>query len=649
MVTFKEIQKLFPAKLSKEAAKELDTIRKKMNSLKTEDEKKAYFEELKLKYAQSPTTETTQKEASTTSQKPKALSSFAELGQFRDELAEQTHPTTATEKEAQPKKNKPTKTKKRKSKYSKKDLKNLYPSQEALDDAWEYLQHQPDNEKEKFITERKEKIRIQEELTQIALPHSPDGKLSREIHTQIVNISFLPPEEREKAIKEFLQMCQNKEDKAMTEENKFYTEQEKQEIVKEIELRKKARENLGITESGLSSGVDTLEEKLIKNWAAGHKITLTYELRNAAHEHLKSHSNLDEFMPYTEKEKQETEEKKDTKKFKLGEGETPVTPAPKQEEEQILYDEQLQSIKEHWQKWCEETKDEQDQPLRNFKEIPNEDGFLKFEIEPTEALKAQNPEAKGAEVTYYSETEATMPMTDYAYFDEMIKAAKDVSKAEVIECGNIKTPGYATRLIAAAYAHDMEVEMAPNKLDLSPEIIKDIPDDVMLKVLDKQIFNRDSNAAEKVDYESIKEGLAAYKAIQERQKDENGNPKGEMKTLDISKMQFSDEAAKNKTIAAALEMGLKIENNGKELEIDPKEIEEISPIAYEKLIKKQETKNTIENLKARKKENEENRKNLNTEETTTQDHQKTEENSSNQTKNNNNYNNYQQRNRGGRD
>ena len=135
MVTFKEIQKLFPAKLSKEAAKELDTIRKKMNSLKTEDEKKAYFEELKLKYAQSPTTETTQKEASTTSQKPKALSSFAELGQFRDELAEQTHPTTATEKEAQPKKNNPTKTKKRKSKYSKKDLKNLYPSQEALDNA----------------------------------------------------------------------------------------------------------------------------------------------------------------------------------------------------------------------------------------------------------------------------------------------------------------------------------------------------------------------------------------------------------------------------------------------------------------------------------------------------------------------------------
>lgn len=248
----------------------------------------------------------------------------------------------------------------------------------------------------------------------------------------------------------------------------------------------------------------------------------------------------------------------DTKKLTVSEQEIPTEPAQPQDE-QAAYDERLQSIKEHWEKWCEETKDEQDQPLRNFKEIPNEDGFLKFEIEPTEALKAQNPEAKGAEVTYYSETEATMPMTDYAYFDEMAKAAKEVSQADVIECGNIKTPGYATRLIAAAYAHDMEVEMAPNKLDLSPEIIKDIPDDVMLKVLDKQIFNRDSNAAEKVDYESIKEGLAAYKAIQERQKDENGNPKGEMTALDISKMQFSDEAAKNKTIAAALEMGLKVE------------------------------------------------------------------------------------------
>lgn len=675
MVTFKEIQKLFPAKLSKEAAKELDTIRKKMNSLKTEDEKKAYFEELKLKYAQSPTTETTQKEASTTSQKPKALSSFAELGQFRDELAEQTHPTTATEKEAQPKKNKPTKTKKRKSKYSKKDLKNLYPSQEALDNAWEYLQHQPDNEKEKFITERKEKIRIQEELTQIALPHSPDGKLSREIHTQIVNISFLPPEDREKAIKEFLQMCQNKEDKTMTDCNEddfnYYLDiyidsnnLDKKEL-KEFQI-KAAREYFN---GNGSLGNFTLPEKETPKEYTVHKNTqqrptakeiinineddfnhylevfieshnlnkkdLTENQINAAREYFSGYGSLGNFiLPEPQK--------KDTKKFKLGEGETPVTPAPKQEEEQILYDEKLKSIKEHWQTWCEKT-------LRDFEEIPNEDGFLKFKIEPTDALKAQNPEAKGAEVTYYSETEATMPMTDYAYFYEMAEAAKKVSQADVIECGNIKTPGYATRLIAAAYAHDMEVEMAPNKLDLSPEIIKDIPDEVMLTVLEKQFFNRDSNAAEKVDYESIKEGLAAYKAIQERQKDENGNPKGEMKTLDISKMQFSDEAAKNKTIAAALEMGLKIENNGKELEIDPKEIEEISPIAYEKLIKNQETKNTIENLKARKKENEENRKNLNTEETITQDHQKTEENSSNQTKNNNNYNNYQQRNRGGRD
>ena len=142
----------------------------------------------------------------------------------------------------------------------------------------------------------------------------------------------------------------------------------------------------------------------------------------------------------------------------------------------------MQGIKEHWEKWCAETKDEKDQPLRNFKEIPNEDGFLKFEIEPTEALKAQNPDAKGAEVTYYSETEATMPMTDYDYFHQMAKAAKEVSHADVIECGEIKTPGYATRLIAAAYANGLDVENAPDKLDLSNETLKGIPDETVLTV-----------------------------------------------------------------------------------------------------------------------------------------------------------------------
>lgn len=346
-----------------------------------------------------------------------------------------------------------------------------------------------------------------------------------------------------------------KEDKTMTEENKPMTEEEKQNIVKEMELRKKARENLGITGEALSSGADALEEKLIKSWADTHKVTLTHDLRNAAIEHLKSHSSLDNFMA-------DMPVKQEPKKFKVDEPEPSAAPAPRQKEEEketAPYDEQLQSLKEHWEKWCAETKDEKDQPLRNFKEIPNEDGFLKFEIEPTEALKAKDSNAKGAEVTYYSETEATMPMTDYDYFHQMAKAAKEVSHADVIECGNIKTPGYATRLIAAAYANGLDVEKAPNKLDLSNETLKGIPDKDILTVLNKQVFNRDSGTAEKVDYDSVKDALRVYKDIQERATDENGNPKGQMKSLDISKMQFSDEAAKNKTIAAALEMGINIE------------------------------------------------------------------------------------------
>lgn len=462
---------------------------------------------------------------------------------------------------------------KKKSKYSKKDLKALYPNKEELDNAWEYFHRLPENKKENFLNERRARIEVQDRLKQSAQTHFPDGNLPQEIRNRIINISFLAPEERKKAAEEFLKEYPNQEDKTMTEEN---TQKNKSELYDEA-LNNWSK-NKGIDLNNLSDdakkaasayfdehgNLDDFETQVIEqNGNEQSSASKEDNAQQASHnldnqeQDSKKVTVSEQEIPAESAELQDNLEQ-DTKKLTVSEQEIPAEPAQPQDE-QAAYDERLQSIKEHWEKWCEETKDEQDQPLRNFKEIPNEDGFLKFEIEPTEALKAQNPEAKGAEVTYYSETEATMPMTDYAYFDEMAKAAKEVSQADVIECGNIKTPGYATRLIAAAYAHDMEVEMAPNKLDLSPEIIKDIPDDVMLKVLDKQIFNRDSNAAEKVDYESIKEGLAAYKAIQERQKDENGNPKGEMTALDISKMQFSDEAAKNKTIAAALEMGLKVE------------------------------------------------------------------------------------------
>ena len=462
---------------------------------------------------------------------------------------------------------------KKKSKYSKKDLKALYPNKEELDNAWEYFHRLPENEKENFLNERRARIEVQDRLKQSAQTHFPDGNLPQEIRNRIINISFLAPEEQKKAAEEFLKEYPNQEDKTMTEEN---TQKNKSELYDEA-LNNWSK-NKGIDLNNLSDdakkaasayfdehgNLDDFETQVIEqNGNEQSSASKEDNAQQASHnldnqeQDSKKVTVSEQEIPTESAELQDNLEQ-DTKKLTVSEQEIPTEPAQPQDE-QAAYDERLQSIKEHWEKWCEETKDEQDQPLRKFKEIPNEDGFLKFEIEPTEALKAQNPEAKGAEVTYYSETEATMPMTDYAYFDEMAKAAKEVSQADVIECGNIKTPGYATRLIAAAYAHDMEVEMAPNKLDLSPEIIKDIPDDVMLKVLDKQIFNRDSNAAEKVDYESIKEGLAAYKAIQERQKDENGNPKGEMTALDISKMQFSDEAAKNKTIAAALEMGLKVE------------------------------------------------------------------------------------------
>lgn len=125
MVNFTEIQKLFPAKLSKENAAELNNIRKKMNSLKTEAEKEAYFEELKRQYAPSSANKTAKEDAAPIPQK---------------------------------KEEKTTRQKKKKSRYNKNDLKQIYgDNQDLIDITWEYLQHLPDSEKKNSLRRKKKK------------------------------------------------------------------------------------------------------------------------------------------------------------------------------------------------------------------------------------------------------------------------------------------------------------------------------------------------------------------------------------------------------------------------------------------------------------------------------------------------------------
>ena len=580
MVTFKEIRKFFPAKLSKKDAEELNTIRQEMNSLKTEDEKKAYFEEFKLKYAQSPTTESTKKETNTPSQKPKTLSSFAELGQFHDELAKQPHSSTAEKKDVQPKKNKTTKTK---SKYSKKDLKKFYSSQEALDSAWEYLQHQPNIEKEKFIAEREEKIRIQKELTQIALPHSPNGKLSREIHTQIVNISFLPPEKREKAVKKFLQIYQNNEDKTMTKEST------KNPFDKEFEKWKQNNPTIPLDEEKAKKYFDTYGnlENFMKDPSENPEISKeTQGKTEKPREEAKPASPQEEptiavrFNDGATKPEGQEGQPNTTVRFSDG------------VQEQQDKENGLAGIEKLWRTWCDE-RDENKNLLRNFENTSKkeDDGSLQFKITPTDALKAQKEkkglEAKSAEVTYYDENNVTMPMTDYDYFAKAVEIAKQIPGATVIECGDIQTRGYATRLIAAAYANGLEVEKAPkpNEIDLSNETLKGIPEEAILMVLDKQFFNRDANTAEKIDYESIKEALRVYTDI--LYKDTKENSTSEPKKLDISKILHEpiDKAVRDKVIAAALEMKLRVNNNGTPVEFNKEEIEKTEGIPKEALEK----------------------------------------------------------------
>lgn len=442
-----------------------------------------------------------------------------------------------------------------------------------------------------FYDAAKEK-NAKEELEQAArLIQELQTSLNTFINSAITEYKKQYPDmDEDIAVKDYQQRFADKISRIMNESNSLKDLKQQLttylETIKQVTSQLKTitpKEDKTMTEENKEENKTEPEyDEVLNNWSKSKGIDLeklSDDNKKAARAYFDKHGNLDDFEtqvieqngneqsspsgPKDEKEdntdktpqpnssdkEQETDNKKASVKLKVSE----------QQEKHSPLNEDLGKIKEHWEKWCAETKDEKDQPLRNFKEIPNEDGFLKFEIEPTEALKAKDSNAKGAEVTYYSETEATMPMTDYDYFHQMAKAAKEVSHADVIECGEIKTPGYATRLIAAAYANGLDVENAPNKLDLSNETLKGIPDETVLTVLDKQIFNRDSGTAEKIDYDSVKDALRVYKDIQERAKDENGNARGLMESLDVSKMRFTDEAAKNKTIAAALEMGLKIE------------------------------------------------------------------------------------------
>lgn len=349
--------------------------------------------------------------------------------------------------------------------------------------------------------------------------------------------------------------------------------------------------------------------KVLNNWAKSKGIDLeklSDDNKKAAQAYFDKHGNLNDFetkviekddnnnQSSAEKENKEgnetptpSESSNPNNEDKETDKEPVVFKVNEKKEEHTPLSKNLNKIRDYWKKWCAETLDDKKKhPLRKFTEIPNDEGYLKFKIEPTAALEAQNPDDKGAEVTYYSETEATMPMTDFVYFDKLVEIAKKESHAKVIECGNIQTRGYATRLIAAAYANGLDVENAPNKLDLSNETLKGIEDKDILTVLDKQIFNRDSNIAEKIDYDSIKDALSVYKDIQERAKDENGNARGLMKSLDISKMRFTDEAAKNKTIAAALEMDLKIEGVDK-LNLTEKNTKDIPPETLNKMLQDQ--------------------------------------------------------------
>ena len=482
MIEFKEIQKLFPQKLTREQAAELNAIRKKITSLKTDAEKEAYFEELKRQYA--PQNDQNANNAD----------------------AKKTSKTTKNKKE-----NKTSSDKSRKNKKS---------------------------------TQREIRDKIIEDLSQAVFAYCDAGNpMPEESKREIARIVGLEnEEEREKEIIAFKEKYKTtKEEKKMTETENTPAKKANDQ---EFEI---------IPHNNETNSSQEKAEEIVKFFIEKHHLNIDEKTRKEMITYCKSNGNLNGFfLPATTTKK----------KLKVSEGNT-AQPAPQPQNQaevkpEVIEDD-LATIEQAWRNWCETQKVENSEEIaRNFEKIETQDGSLKFEIKPTEAQKAANPEDKGAQVTYYDAENVVMPMSEYAYFDQLVKTAKEVSGSEVIECGEIKTPAYHTRLIAAAYKHGLDVENAPSHLDLSQEAIRGIEDETLLKVIDKQIFHRDTKIAEKADYDTVKDGLRLYKELKEKTPDENGISQ-KITSLNIAELQISDEATKNKVIAAALEMGLKIE------------------------------------------------------------------------------------------
>lgn len=241
----------------------------------------------------------------------------------------------------------------------------------------------------------------------------------------------------------------------------------------------------------------------------------------------------------------------------------------------------LDNVEKHWQEWCKYDIDENGGLKREFKKLPEKNNTLEFEITPNAAQQALGE--KPVTITYFATNDVVMPLNNYEYFVELAKVAKEVDGSNVIECGNIKSPAYFNRLIAAAYANDLDVDNAPKCLDLSKEATQGIPDPALNLLLDKQIFGRgmrnDKNSFhyDDIPYETYQQAFALKKEIAER--------KNLSLEFDASPSRFPDPTTRNKQIAAAMEAGFTVKNM-EGLKLEYEQTKDIPDVTLNQMIEK---------------------------------------------------------------
>lgn len=359
---------------------------------------------------------------------------------------------------------------------------------------------------------------------------------------EIASIASLPPNKQKAAIeavrKKYLIKKQNKEKAAINKAKKTIEKTEPKPMPNPIK-----KEKNDMTDKTKDNQL--FKEELAKWQQENPSVTdISPELQQQLENHFKNHGNSLKDFKYEAPQPTATRTAAPRGNSRPQEPKK-VTLHQKAPDDSVPHKKGLEGFVEHWQKWCAD-EENKNNLKRTLTPIDTDKG-VKFDIKETGD--------KVTTVHAISEESVAMPLSDYAYFDELAKSLKDTLDAEVLVLGeDIDDPKYFNRAIAAAYANGLEVENYPPNLDLREEALEGIPAKALETLLQKQVFDR----TREIEFDTLKQALERNYYLQKSML-----PADEKPTINMENMEFKNGYEKNRAVVAMLNQGYKIENIGR--------------------------------------------------------------------------------------